>query len=74
MNGNVPIRGFLRVSADGLLLRVKLQPRASTNEILGPMGDELRIRVTAPPVDAAAKTPCFASSPTGWIARARKWN
>jgi uncharacterized protein (TIGR00251 family) len=54
MNGNVPIRGFLRVSADGLLLRVKLQPRASTNEILGPMGDELRIRVTAPPVDAAA--------------------
>ena len=33
---------------------VKLQPRASRNEILAPQGGELRIRVTAPPVDAAA--------------------
>jgi len=33
---------------------VKLQPRASKNEIIGPMGSELRIKVTAPPVDAAA--------------------
>ena len=54
MNGNVPIPGFLRVSADGLLLRVKLQPRASATGILESAGDELRIRVTAPPVDAAA--------------------
>ena len=33
---------------------MKLQPRASRNEIGEAMGDELRIRVTAPPVDAAA--------------------
>ena len=33
---------------------MKLQPRASVNEIAGPAGDELRIKVTAPPVDAAA--------------------
>jgi uncharacterized protein (TIGR00251 family) len=45
---------FLRVQPDGVLLAVKLQPRASTNEICEPQGDELRIRVTAPPVDAAA--------------------
>lgn len=45
---------FLRVQPDGLLLAVKLQPRASTNEIVGPLGEELRIKVTAPPVDAAA--------------------
>jgi uncharacterized protein (TIGR00251 family) len=48
------IPGYLRPQADGPLLSVKLQPRASTNEIIGPLGAELRIKVTAPPVDAAA--------------------
>jgi uncharacterized protein (TIGR00251 family) len=48
------IPGFLRPQADGPLLSVKLQPRASANEIIGPLGAELRIKVTAPPVDAAA--------------------
>ena len=37
-----------------MLLAVKLQPRASKNEIGGLLGNELRIKVTAPPVDAAA--------------------
>jgi uncharacterized protein (TIGR00251 family) len=46
--------GFLRVQADGVLLSVKLQPRASANDIGDALGDELRIKVTAPPVDAAA--------------------
>jgi uncharacterized protein len=46
--------GFLRVQADGVLLSVKLQPRASANEIGETLGNELRIKVTAPPVDAAA--------------------
>ena len=46
--------GFLRVQADGVLLSVKLQPRASANEIGEARGNELRIKVTAPPVDAAA--------------------
>lgn len=45
---------FLRAQPDGVLLAVKLQPRASKNEIGAPLGDELRIKVTAPPVDAAA--------------------
>jgi uncharacterized protein len=47
---------FLRARADGTLLSVKLQPRASTNQIVPhcETGAELRIRVTAPPVDAAA--------------------
>ncbi|MBI3852234.1 MAG: DUF167 domain-containing protein [Verrucomicrobia bacterium] len=48
------IPGFLRVQSDGLLLSVKLQPRASANQIGEPLGNELRIKVTAPPVDAAA--------------------
>jgi len=45
---------FLRVQSDGILLSIKLQPRASSNEIGDPIGNELRIKVTAPPVDAAA--------------------
>ena len=48
------VPAFIRVQSDGVLLSVKLQPRASRNEIVGPMGGELRIKVTAPPVDAAA--------------------
>ena len=48
------IPGYLRSQDDGVLLSVKLQPRASKNEIGEPLGDELRIKVTAPPVDAAA--------------------
>ena len=45
---------FLRAQNDGVLLAIKLQPRASRNEIGEALGDELRIKVTAPPVDSAA--------------------
>ena len=51
---HTPFPGFLRAQPDGTLLSVKLQPRAAANEIGEPLGDELRIKVTAPPVDAAA--------------------
>jgi uncharacterized protein (TIGR00251 family) len=53
-DGRAPLPGFLRAQPDGTLLSVKLQPRASKNEICEPLGDELKIKVTAPPVDAAA--------------------
>ncbi len=49
---NIP--GFLRLEADGVMLSVKLQPRASANEVGEALGNELRMKVTAPPVDAAA--------------------
>jgi uncharacterized protein len=45
---------YLREQHDGVLLSLKLQPRASANEIGEPLGNELRIKVTAPPVDSAA--------------------
>lgn len=45
---------YLRDQSDGVLLSVKLQPRASLNEIGKAVGNELRVKVTAPPVDAAA--------------------
>jgi uncharacterized protein (TIGR00251 family) len=50
----VPPATFLRETSGGTLLSVKLQPRASKNEIGAPLGNELKIKVTAPPVDAAA--------------------
>lgn len=45
---------FLDSTPDGIRLRLKVQPRAARTEVAGTAGDELRIRVTAPPVDAAA--------------------
>ena len=49
---NLP--GYLKAQGDGVLLAVKLHPRASHSEIGDALGNELRIKVTAPPVDAAA--------------------
>src|SRR5512137_3155314 len=49
-----PLPGYVSVQPDGVSLAIKLQPRASANEIGEPLGNELRIKVTAPPVDAAA--------------------
>lgn len=45
---------FLQESSNGVLLRLKVQPRSKKNEIAGVQGEELRIKVTAPPVDSAA--------------------
>ena len=45
---------FLKAQPNGVLLSVKVQPRASKNEIGDAQGAELKIKVTAPPVDAAA--------------------
>jgi uncharacterized protein (TIGR00251 family) len=37
-----------------VLLSLKVQPRASRDKIGEPLGAELRVKVTAPPVDSAA--------------------
>jgi uncharacterized protein (TIGR00251 family) len=40
--------------AGGVRLRVRVQPRASRTECAGLIGDELKIRLAAPPVEGAA--------------------
>ncbi len=50
----MPPATFLRETSGGTLLAVKLQPRASRSGIGEALGDELKILVTAPPVDSAA--------------------
>ena len=45
---------FIKARPDGVQLAIKLQPRASKNEIGEALGDELKIKVTVPPVDSAA--------------------
>lgn len=40
--------------ADGLLLNLYIQPKASRDQIVGAHGDELKIAITAPPVDGKA--------------------
>ncbi|WP_374257022.1 DUF167 family protein YggU [Yokenella regensburgei] len=42
-------------SADGaLVLRLYIQPKASLDSIVGLHGDELKVAITAPPVDGQA--------------------
>jgi hypothetical protein len=43
-----------RRDGDDLLLDVRVQPRASRTEFAGAIGDRLRVRLQAPPVDGRA--------------------
>ena len=42
------------VNDDGLVLRLYIQPKASRDGIVGLHGDELKVAITAPPVDGQA--------------------
>lgn len=48
----------LTETGEGVILAVHVQPRASRNEIAGLQGEELRLRLTSPPVDGAANQLC----------------
>ena len=50
----MPLPPFLTIRGDGAYLAIKVQPRASRNEICQVMGGELKVKISAPPVDSAA--------------------
>ncbi len=45
---------WITIGTTGVTLNLKVQPRASKNEISGAIGTQLKVKVTSPPVDAAA--------------------
>jgi uncharacterized protein (TIGR00251 family) len=45
---------FYEWQHDDLLIRIKVQPKASKDEFCEIMGERLKIRITAPPVDGKA--------------------
>jgi uncharacterized protein (TIGR00251 family) len=51
---------FWRLTSDGIVIRIHVQPRSSANQISGMYGDALKIKITAPPVDDAANRMCIA--------------
>ena len=49
---------WLQVRAQGVVIHLLVQPRASKNEVVGVQGDELKVRLTSPPVEGAANRLC----------------
>jgi uncharacterized protein len=56
--------GWLRRDGPDLVLQVQIQPRASSDAIAGVLGDRLKIRLTAAPVEGKANEHLIA-----WLAR-----
>lgn len=45
---------MIETTASGIMLRLRVQPRASRTELAGQYGDALKVRVAAPPVEGKA--------------------
>lgn len=49
---------WLRAVPAGVEVRILVQPRASRDQLAGVQGEELKIRLAAPPVEGAANVAC----------------
>ncbi len=45
-------------TSDGVIFTVYVQPRASRNELCGMCGNEIKLRLTSPPVEGSANKLC----------------
>lgn len=50
----------VREEKDGVVFKVRVQPRAAKNQVSGLYEDALKLRLTAPPVDGEANEACRA--------------
>ena len=51
----MPLPNYIRETTQSVTLHIRLQPRASRDEIVSdPDAEQLKVRITAPPVDSAA--------------------
>lgn len=50
---------WYQIRENGVSLSIRVQPRASRNEISGILGEELKIALTSPPVDGEANKACI---------------
>ncbi|ABO49256.1 protein of unknown function DUF167 [Desulforamulus reducens MI-1] len=48
----------IKEDQNGVVVKVRVQPRASKNSLAGEMEGALKVRLTAPPVDGAANEAC----------------
>lgn len=50
---------YFKESPEGIIFKVRVQPRSSKNMVTGLFGDALKIKLTAPPVEGAANSMCI---------------
>jgi uncharacterized protein len=50
---------YLQSTDNGVVISLFVQPRASKNQLIGLVEDELKVRLTSPPVDGAANALCI---------------
>jgi hypothetical protein len=49
----------IKEDENGVSFCIRVQPKSSKNEILGIVGEEMKIKLTAPPVEGEANKECI---------------